>query len=129
MQVNYLPDAERHPLWPQIVELLKPAAKFGDVEVEHPDHVVWIAHENGTVFAAATTLLLADGNTELRLAGGYRHRDWIEQLNAVVSAWAKSAGAKKLTMRGRKGWARYARACGWVVAAPEANGLIYEREL
>jgi hypothetical protein len=60
MQVNYLPDAENHPLWPQIVEMLRPAAEYGGVAVEHPDHVVWIAHEDGTVFAAATTLLYDD---------------------------------------------------------------------
>jgi hypothetical protein len=126
MQVNYLPDAEHHPLWPQIVEMLRPAAEFGGVAVEHPDHVVWIAHEDGTVFAAATTLLYDDATAELMLAGGCRHRDWVPQLSETVSAWAKSAGATRLTMKGRKGWGRYARLCGW---ATLGNSMIYEKEL
>jgi hypothetical protein len=61
MQVNYLPDPEQHPLWPQIRALLEPAAKFGDVAVECPNQVIWIAHEDGTVFAAATSCSLRHG--------------------------------------------------------------------
>lgn len=129
MKVSYLPDAENHPLWPAISGLLKPAADYGRTEVSHPNMVVWIAHENGTVFAAATTLLYDNGNAELRLAGGYRHREWAEQLSGTVSAWAKSAGAKKLIGRGRKGWARYARACGWVALGTDGEDTIYEKEL
>jgi hypothetical protein len=125
VQISSLPDAESHPLWPAIYDLLKPAADFGSVPVEHPDQVVWIAHENGTVFAAATTLLFTDQTAELRLAGGYRHRDWVPQLSETVSAWAKDAGAKKLTMKGRKGWGRYASATGWVAL----DGTSYEKEL
>lgn len=129
MIVSYLPDAETHRLWPQIKGLLEPAAKFGECAVEHPDQVVWIAHENGTVHAAATTLLYDNGEAELRLAGGHRHRDWAPQLSETVSAWAKSAGATRLTMKGRRGWARYARACGWVALGKEGTGMIYEKEL
>jgi hypothetical protein len=128
MQVNYLPDPEQHPLWPQIRALLEPAAKFGDVAVECPNQVIWIAHEDGTVYAAATTVLYQD-EAELRLAGGYRHRDWAPQLSETVSGWAKSAGAKKLTMKGRRGWARYARVCGWVTLGKKENGMIYEKVL
>jgi hypothetical protein len=128
MQVNYLPDAERHPLWPAISELLRPAVLDGG-PVEHPDLVVWIAHENGTVFAAATTLLYEDGEAQLLLAGGCRHREWARDLSGTVSAWAKSAGATKLTCRGRKGWSRYARDCGWVTLGTDGKQTIYQKEL
>ena len=124
MIVSYLPDAETHRLWPQIRALLEPAAKFGSVEVECSNQVVWIAHEGGTIHAAATTLLYDNGSAELRLAGGHRHRDWAPQLSETVSAWARSAGATRLTMKGRRGWARYAHRLGWV-----AHGTIYEKEL
>lgn len=129
MQLSYLPDAEAHPLWPAIYAMLKPAADFGNVEVEHPNQIVWIAHENGTVFGAGTSILWDDGEAELRLAGGCRHREWVPQLSDTVSAWAKSAGARKLTMKGRKGWARYASELGWVALAAEGTGRIYEKEL
>lgn len=124
-----MPDAESHPLWPAIRELLKPAAEFGSIPVDDPGQLIWIAHEDGTVFAAATSLLWDDGEAELRLAGGCRHREWAGLLSEVVSAWAKAAGAEKLIGRGRKGWARYARACGWVVLGTEGEDTIYEKVL
>lgn len=94
---------------------------------------MWIAFEGPTVFAAATTILWDDGEAELRLAGGCRHKEWVRPLDETVSAWAKSAGADRLTMRGRKGWARYARELGWValgeLAEDGRTGRIYQKEL
>lgn len=129
MRVSYLPEATEHPLWPQIRALLKPAADYGSIPVDDEGQIVWIAHENGTVFAAITTLLWNDGEAELRLAGGCRHKEWAKPLSETVSAWAKSAGAKKLTGRGRKGWARYARECGWAVTGTDGEDTLYEKDL
>lgn len=129
MEVSYLPDASAHRLWPQIRALLKPAADYGSVNVDDPEQLVWIAYENGTVFAAATTLLWADGEAELRLAGGCRHKEWCGELSNIVSEWARNAGARKLVGRGRKGWGRYARLFGWVVTGTEGEDTLYEKDL
>jgi hypothetical protein len=127
LNICYLPDAETHRLWPQIRALLEPAA--GDVPVEYEHQCVWLAHEGGTVFAAATTILWGNGEAELRFAGGCRHKDWVPQLSDTVSAWAKAAGARKLTMKGRKGWARYARDLGWATLGEQGGDMIYQKEL
>ena len=129
MIVSYLPDPESHPLWNGIKELLRPAAEYGEIPIKDEDELVWVAFDGPTIFAAATTLLWNDGEAELRLAGGARHKEWIAPLDEKVSAWARDAGATRLTMRGRKGWARYARAFGWVVSGTEDGKQLYEKVL
>ena len=129
MQIAWLPEPESHPLWPAMVELLKPAADFGGMPVRDEDELVWIIYDGPTLYAVATTMLWDDGEAELRLAGGHLHRAWAGLLSETVSAWAKDAGAKKLTGRGRKGWARYARAFGWVASGEEDGRLIFEKVL
>jgi hypothetical protein len=125
-----LPEPEEHPLWSHIKELLEPAAKYGGIPIRDSDEFVWIAFDGPTVFAAATTLLWNDGEAELRLAGGARHKEWIGPLHEAVSDWAKRSGATRLTMRGRKGWGRYARPFGWVALGTDHDGLtIYEKAL
>lgn len=110
--------------------MLEPSAKFGGIAVRDDNELVWVAIDGPTIVGAATTLLWDDGEAELRLAGGQKHREWISPLDATVSAWAKAAGANKLTMRGRKGWGRYARPFGWVALGTDDDGLhIYEKDL
>lgn len=130
MQISWLPEPEKHPLWPAILSLLQPAADYGDAPVRCDDELVWIIYDGPVLYAAATTLLWDDGEAELRLAGGHRHKEWAGLLSETVSAWAKSAGAKKLTGRGRRGWSRYARELGWSRLGEDEDGrLIFEKEL
>lgn len=124
MIVSYLPEREKHPLWPAIEELLRPAG--GPVV---PNELVWIAFDGQTLFGAGTTILYENGEAQIRLCGGHRHREWVEQAEGVVSAWARDCGAAKLTMQGRKGWARYFRAFGWVVLGTEDGKHLYEKAL
>ena len=130
MIVSYLPDPESHPLWPDIQRLLKPAADYGEIPVFGEGECLWVAFEGPTIFAAGTTLLWEDGEAEIRLAGGYRMHDWYEQAEATVTAWARKCGAEKITMRGRKGWARLLRAFGWVVSGEDHDGrTLYQKDL
>lgn len=129
MTVSYLPDPTHHQLWSGIEALLKPAADYGGIPVLSDGDLVWIAYEGDTVFGAGTTLLWDDGDAEILLCGGSRHREWVAQAEAAVSAWARDCGAKRLTMRGRKGWARYFRAFGWVASPADDGKTLYEKEL
>lgn len=130
MQVSYLPDPEQHPLWPDIRELLRPAAEYGEIPIRDSDEFVWIAFEGPTVFAAGTTLLWNDGEAEIRLCGGARHRDWVREALDAVEAWARSCGASRLTMRGREGWGRYVRPFGWVALCKDEGGrTMFQKEL
>lgn len=124
MLVSYLPDPENHYLWPAIEDMLKPA---GDYPPRADDEFVWVAFEGSTIFAAGTTLLCGD-DAQIRMCAGVRHRDWVEQAEQAVSAWARQCGAKRLTMRGRKGWARYLRAFGWVASQSDEQ-FDYEKVL
>ncbi len=129
MEFSYLPDAEQSPLWPAIKALLQPAADYGEIDVFEDGDLIWIAFDGPTIFAAAVTRLLGD-EAELRLAAGTRLRDWIALLDATVSAWARDCGAYRLTMRGRKGWARFARAFGWVALGHDHKGrTMFAKEL
>ena len=129
MQVSYLPDPEHHPLWNEIRALLKPAADFGEIPIRDSDEFVWIAFEGTALFAAGTTLLWDDGEAEIRLCGGHRHKDWVHEALALVEAWARRCDAKRLTMRGRKGWGRYVRPFGWVSLGIEDGRTLYEKAL
>ena len=127
MIVSYLPEPEQHPLWEGIKELLRPAVTDG--EILDPGELVWIAIDGTTIVGAGTTAQIDDTTAAILAVGGTRHRDWIEQAEAAVSAWAQSNGATKLTMRGRKGWARYFRAFGWAVTGTENGQTVYEKDL
>lgn len=91
------------------------------------NELVWIAFEGTTLLAAGTTLLFENGEAHISMCAGHRHRDWIEEADRIVTAWARDCGASKLTMRGRKGWARYFTKLGWK-ASPGVDWT-YEKAL
>ena len=122
--VSYLPEPESHPLWNGIKELLRPA----NGEIPGEDELVWIAFDGPTLFGAGTTVLYDSGEASILACGGFQHRKWVAQAERLVSAWARDCGATKLTMRGRRGWARYFRALGWD-ASKIGDEWIYEKEL
>lgn len=129
MIVSYLPDPESHPLWNGIRALLKPAAELGCSPVFGDGEVLWVAIEGQTIFGAATSILWDDGEAQLILAAGTRHREWVAELDEAVTEWARLCGARRLTMRGRKGWGRYARRFGWVVTGIEGGRTLFEKVL
>jgi hypothetical protein len=124
--VSYLPDPEAHPLWEGIKEMLEPAAEGFPVLTD--GELVWLAFDGPTAFGAATTILYDDGEAQIRLCGGKHGKQWIALGEATVSAWARDCGATKLTLRGRKGWAR-ALPAGWVATGIEDGKHTYEKVL
>jgi hypothetical protein len=53
----------------------------------------------------------------LLCVAGKRFREWIGPMEAEMCAWGRLCGARRFVSRGRKGWARLARAFGWVALA------------
>lgn len=130
MEVSYVPEPERHPLWPAMLELLEPAAEIGGIDAWEPGDLVWIAYDGPVLFGVATTRLLPGDEAELRLVGGARLRRWVGLADEVVGQWARDCGAYRLTARGRDGWARYAPRLGWVALGKDDEGrMLFEKEL
>ncbi len=130
MDISWLPEPEDHPLWPDILRLLEPAARLGAIDAYDPKDWVWIIYDGPTLYGAATTRLWPGDEAELRLAGGTRFHEWTGLLDETVSDWARRALAHKLTMRGRKGWSRFAAKFGWVrLGTDDQNRMMFEKEL
>ena len=130
MDISWLPEPEGHPLWPDILRLLQPAADIGRIDAYQPCDWVRIIYDGPVLYGAATTRLLPGDEAELRLAGGARSRDWMGLLDEAVSEWARLGGAYRLTMRGRVGWQRYAARFGWATLGKDEIGrTMFEKEL
>lgn len=127
MEVSYLPDAHLHPLWSGIERILAPASD-GDVFDPAID-VVWIAYEGPTLWGACTTRLRTDGVARLRLMGGRRFKEWMGELDRIVTAWARDCGAPMIVMTGRKGWSRFADTYGWTVTGTDDGKINFEKQL
>ena len=110
--------------------MLEPGV-FGDFEVFEPGDIVWMIFDGTVAYGAAITRLLHGGDeAELRLAGGARFSEWIGPLDETVTAWARDCGAYRLTMRGRKGWKRFAKRYGWTDLGQADDGLtIFAKDL
>lgn len=129
MKVAYLPDAEQSPLWPDILRLLEKGASLSGCEPKEPEDAVFVAVEDGTIFAAFT-LRLEDDAVAIRVASGTRLWDWVRLLDETVTAIARSEGRKKVTCQGRKGWSRFARMLGWNLVGHDEAGLpMFEKEV
>jgi hypothetical protein len=124
--VSYLPEAERHPLWADIVKILN-AATLDGARVIDTDELVWIAYEGSVLFGAGTTIAYDDGEVRILACGGFKHREWVGEAIATVTAWARDCGARKITMRGRKGWARYF--AGWDCSQADERSWLFQKDL
>lgn len=129
MIIAYLPDPEHHPLWPQIEALLAKGAQISLSKPYTRGEVVWLALDGETVFAAITTALTADGEAEIRNCGGARLKDWLPTCEETFCEWARNCGSDRLTMRGRKGWGRFAERLGWQPAGMDQGFMVYEKGL
>ena len=129
MKVAYFPDADKSEHWVAIKELLEPAARLGGIEAKEDGDLIWVALENGTVWAAFTIALVPDC-IELKCAGGTRMREWVPLLDGALTALAKDAGKPKLQTRGRWGWKRFGDKLGWKYVGNDERDLpVFEKEL
>ncbi len=128
MNVGYFPDAEQSPHWEAIKRLLEPAAKLGDIEVKEEPDLVWVATDNGTVWAAFTARLVGKV-LEIRCGGGTRLHDWIYQADEAFTEFGKTCKANRLELRGRTGWGRFAQRYGWTLDRFENGVPVFKKEL
>jgi hypothetical protein len=129
MEIGSVPDPLNWECWPQAEAFLEPARRLGGFDsVIDPDEALWAVIEDGELLGCATAWL-GDGFVEVKLVGGRDHRRWVKQLDDMIGAAAKQAGAAWLQAMGRAGWRKSLSALGWAVIG-EADGMtIYRREL
>lgn len=128
MKVGYFPEAEQSPYWEAIKALLEPAAKLGNIEVKEEPDLVWVAADNGTVWAAFTARLVGKV-LEIRCGGGTRLQDWIYEADEAFTDFGRTCNADRLELRGRKGWGRFAQRFGWVLDRFEDTSPVFKKEL
>jgi hypothetical protein len=115
--------------WPQAEAFLEPARKLGGFEtVIEPDEALWVAMDDGELLGCATAWL-GEGFVEVKLVGGRDHRRWIAELDSMIGAAAREAGATRLQAFGRRGWVKILRALGWAVIGEVDGMTIYHRNL
>ncbi len=129
MIISFLPDADKSEHWQAIRGLLEPAAQRGGIEAKEDGDLIWVAVEQGIVWAAFTVRLVAD-RLELRCAGGTRMREWVPLLDTALTAFARDTGKARLHTRGRWGWKRFGDRLGWSFVGSDEKGLpMFEKEL
>lgn len=126
---GWLPDADKHPLWPGIHDLLKPAADFGACEVLNPHDEVWIAVADGLVIGAVTARGLTDGTAEIMNVGGIKARAWWPLIEAEICEWAKENGAGTIRSQGRRGWLPWIVKAGWRCVRDDGQRMFFEKDL
>jgi hypothetical protein len=129
MMIGSVPDPLNWDRWPEAEALLEPARKLGGFEaVIEPDEALWAVMDGDELLGCATAWL-GEGFVEVKLVGGRDHRRWVSELDQLIGAAAKQAGAAWLQAMGRAGWRRSLSALGWAVMG-EADGMtVYRREL
>ena len=127
--ISWLPEPEKHPLWPDIYRMLGPAAKIGDYPVMQDGDLVWIAIKDRMIVGAHTCRLLRDNRLELILTAGTGFREWFGPMEETLTEFARSCGAWKMISRGRKGWARVNKDYGWKVTGEEDGQILFEKDL
>lgn len=103
-------------VWPAVRDMLRAAYLKTDIghtadleaDVLGGNGVLWLAATDSKIEAAVVTVLTRTDRhliCEITACGGSEPRRWVHML-APIEAWAKSEGAVKMRLHGRKGWAR-----------------------
>lgn len=131
MEIGFVPDPHNWTHWEKAKELLEPARARGDFpDVWEADEVVCAVTDGDELLAVATAWLSTDGFVEVKLIGGRDHHRWIAELDKVLGAAARDAGAKRMVAIGRAGWLKSIAALGWVkVGETDAKTFVYAREI
>jgi hypothetical protein len=129
MEIGSVPAPLEWTHWKAAEAFLEPARVLGGFEaVIEPDEALWAVVDGETLLGCATARM-CEGFVEIPLVGGRDFRRWIAELDTVIGAAAKQAGAASLLAMGRRGWAKILCARGWEVIGEMDGSTVYRREL
>lgn len=130
MNIGIVPRPTKAREWPQIKVFLEPAAKRGGVPILEQHEEVWTVIDDGELIAAATARILPEELTgEIVLVGGRDFKRWLGHLDWLLAAWFRMEGMKRVRAYGRRGWARFLHALGWVTVSEKDGVIAYEKAL
>lgn len=103
-------------VWPHARELIRSAIDytglndFSDIETDilYGDQLLWLASENNSIEAAATTQIAKVNNQKicvLTACAGHHRERWLP-LFEKIEQFAKNEGCVSMRIYGRKGWER-----------------------
>lgn len=129
MQIGFVLDPLSWDRWDEAKALLEPARARGDFEtVWEPDEVVCAVMDGDELLAVATAWLSTERFVEVKLVGGHDHHRWIAELDRVLGAAAREAGAERMVAIGRAGWLKSIAALGWAkVGETDPKAWVYSR--
>ena len=118
--------------WEEAKAYLDPARARGDFNtVLEPDEELFAVLDGDELLAVATAWFdVGEMRVEVKLVGGRDHRRWLKELDEVIGATARRAGARSMVAIGRTGWTKSLGALGWEkFGEVDAKTLIYSREV
>lgn len=129
LNIGSVPNPREWTHWEVAEAFLEPARKMGGLSrIIDPDEALWVVMDGDELLACATAWL--DGDcVEIPLVGGRDHRRWIAELDQVIGAAAKEAGATSMRAAGRRGWAKILCALGWANIGEVDGMTVYRKEL
>lgn len=129
MEIGSVPNPESWEHWAKAKAFLEPARALGGFDsVIEPDEALWAVMEDGELLGCATARM-CEGFVEIPLVGGRDFRRWIAELDNVIGAAGKDAGATWMLAMGRRGWVKILCALGWDVMGELDGSTVYRREL
>jgi hypothetical protein len=131
LRIGVVADPEHWTHWEQAKAFLEPARARGDfASVIEPDEELFAVLDGDELLAVATAWFdVGERRVEIKLVGGREHRRWIAELDGVIGATARRAGARSMVAIGRAGWRKALPALGWAVIGETGGSLIYAREI
>lgn len=135
MIVGAVADPRLWDRWPEVEALLEPARARGDFpSVLDDDEVLFAVLDEDELLACATAWMGRNNETsevfvEVKLIGGRDYRRWLGELDRVIGAAARQAGAVRMIGIGRRGWLRELKRLGWDQLQPVEDHWLYERTL
>jgi hypothetical protein len=114
MQIGSVPNPQSWERWPEAEALLQPAfALSAATELFGPNEALWVVMDGDELLACATAWLSTEGYVEVKLIGGRDRHRWLRELDEMIGAAARAAGATRLVANGRRGWLRELQRLGW----------------
>lgn len=129
MICGVLENPEQYKHWPAILRLLETSSSRYGASPWDADQLVWVVIDGSQIVGVFTTNITEDGDAEIVNVAGRRVGEWLELADAYATMWARTAGAARVTTKGRKGWRRLNAALGWETIRQDGDVTYYEKVL